>query len=382
MRKLLAFAFLLALIDLSLAKEAIKNMAPKQREIFSKVFDIARKYKEKQEKEEEEEKLRNLQSTDTTDGEDGNIDVSGTNATAGLQFLNFGGYSYSSGTITFNIFFYFLIAIPKKIWVPLIVHSRRLRSLADTESEAECEPVGTESEKDSQGGVSQKFKCTASVDPSLAVSGVEIDPNKPIYIDDGSGKKKYEGETSFSKEASEQASNIQNCEEDIDKLLMLQEGVLKGTGDSDGKFQVTGNLVKIADTQLNLNLTNSTGEKVSVPCSITSGDGSATLDCTVSEQLKDAEIHMRSGLTDDKKTKIVMNMKDGESAKISESPTSNTANYHKSSSGLSGGAIAGIVIACVVVLIAAAVAAIMLRKPSVPPTDNTTVTGLNAVENV
>ena len=32
MRKLLAFAFLLALIDLSLAKEAIKNMAPKQRE--------------------------------------------------------------------------------------------------------------------------------------------------------------------------------------------------------------------------------------------------------------------------------------------------------------------------------------------------------------
>ena len=58
MRKLLAFAFLLALIDLSLAKEAIKNMAPKQREIFSKVFDIARKYKEKQEKEEEEEKLR------------------------------------------------------------------------------------------------------------------------------------------------------------------------------------------------------------------------------------------------------------------------------------------------------------------------------------
>ena len=393
MRKLLAFAFLLALIDLSLAmtkeqemewKEAIKNITPKQREIFSKVLDISKKYKEKQEKEEEEEKLRNLQSTDdTTDGEDGNIDVNGTNPKAGLQFLNFGGYSYSSGKITFNIFFYFLIAIPKKIWVPLIVHSSRLRSLADTDSEAGCEPVlGTESEKDSQGGVSQKFKCTASVDPSLAVSGVEIDPNKPIYIDDGSGKKKYEGETSFSKEASEQASNIQNCEEDIDKLLMLQEGVLKGTGDSDGKFQVTGNLVKIDDTQLNLNLTNSTGEKVIVPCSITSGDGSATLDCTVSEQLKDAEIHMRSGLTDDKRTKIVMNMEKGESAKISESPTSGTVNYHKSSSGLSGGAIAGIVIACVVVLIAAAVAAIMLRKPSVPPTDNTTVTGLNAVENV
>ena len=90
---------------------------------------------------------------------------------------------------------------------------------------------------------------------------------------------------------------------------------------------------------------------------------------------------MRSGITD-KKTKIVMNMKNKDSDTITESPGSNTVNYRKSSSGLSGGAIAGIVIACVAVLIAAAVAAIMLRKPSTPPTDNTTVTNLNAVENI
>ena len=56
------------------------------------------------------------------------------------------------------------------------------------------------------------------------------------------------------------------------------------------------------------------------------------------------------------------------------------AVYRKSSSGLSGGAIAGIVIACVVVLIAAAVAAIMLRKPT-PPINNTTVVDLKQ-ENI
>ena len=56
------------------------------------------------------------------------------------------------------------------------------------------------------------------------------------------------------------------------------------------------------------------------------------------------------------------------------------AVYRKSSSGLSGGAIAGIVIACVVVLIAAAVAAIMLRKPT-PPIENTTVVDLKQ-ENI
>ena len=49
--------------------------------------------------------------------------------------------------------------------------------------------------------------------------------------------------------------------------------------------------------------------------------------------------------------------------------------YVKSSSGLSGGAIAGIVIACVVALAAASIAAIMLRKPT-PPVENTTIVDL------
>ena len=60
--------------------------------------------------------------------------------------------------------------------------------------------------------------------------------------------------------------------------------------------------------------------------------------------------------------------------------TSTNPVYRKSSSGLSGGAIAGIVIACVAVLIAAAVAAIMLRKPT-PPINNTTVVDLKQ-ENI
>jgi len=54
---------------------------------------------------------------------------------------------------------------------------------------------------------------------------------------------------------------------------------------------------------------------------------------------------------------------------------SGSNTYRKSSSGLSGGAIAGIVIECVVVLVAAAIAAIMLRK-STPPVENTTVAEL------
>ena len=65
----------------------------------------------------------------------------------------------------------------------------------------------------------------------------------------------------------------------------------------------------------------------------------------------------------------------GNLTKATGSKDSGSNVYRKSSSGLSGGAIAGIVIACVVVLIAAAVAAIMLRKPT-PPIENTTVVDL------
>ena len=61
--------------------------------------------------------------------------------------------------------------------------------------------------------------------------------------------------------------------------------------------------------------------------------------------------------------------------------TGSNAKYRKKSSGLSGGAIAGIVIACVVVLVAASIAAIMLRKPS-PPIDNSTVVGLKSTDNL
>ena len=61
--------------------------------------------------------------------------------------------------------------------------------------------------------------------------------------------------------------------------------------------------------------------------------------------------------------------------------TGSNAKYRKKSSGLSGGAIAGIVIASVVVLVAASIAAIMLRKPS-PPIDNSTVVGLKSTDNI
>ena len=95
---------------------------------------------------------------------------------------------------------------------------------------------------------------------------------------------------------------------------------------------------------------------------------------------------MKSGL--DGKIKVFLNMTKG-NEKIdindgnSTTSDSNRITYRKNSSGLSGGAIAGIVIACVVVLIAASIAAIMLKKQtSTPPIDNSTAVQLRTVENL
>ena len=62
-------------------------------------------------------------------------------------------------------------------------------------------------------------------------------------------------------------------------------------------------------------------------------------------------------------------------------PKRNNPIYRKSSSGLSGGAIAGIVIACAVVLIIGSVIAMMMRKPQVPLDNSASVVGLRTVDN-
>ena len=91
-------------------------------------------------------------------------------------------------------------------------------------------------------------------------------------------------------------------------------------------------------------------------------------------------LHLSAGTTSDN-TLVTVYMKDSTNTTQITTTGGNRYSYNKSSSGLSGGAIAGIVIACVAVLLAASIAAIMLRKPA-PPIDNTTVVGLKTVENI
>ena len=90
-------------------------------------------------------------------------------------------------------------------------------------------------------------------------------------------------------------------------------------------------------------------------------------------------LHMKEGVSTPVNWEVVSTDTD-KTTDATKTDAVNNISYRKNSSGLSGGAIAGIVIACAVVLIAASIVAMMLRKPA-PPLDNTTVVGLKTVDN-
>ena len=166
----------------------------------------------------------------------------------------------------------------------------------------------------------------------------------------------------------------------------MKNGVVENTDENDGKFDIKGAMNKDISpiNSQNLDLAISTSQNLT--CTVSGSTDSSVITCdTNKESMPETDLHGKSGLTsnNDKVYKVYLTMINGNSTITEgEYEAATSPTYRKSSSGLSGGAIAGIVIACVVVLIAAAVAAIMLRKPTPPPVDNTTVTGLQTVENM
>ena len=335
----------------------------------------------------EARKTRHLQ-TDTGDNDEP-FNPPTNNKRANIQFLDINGYSKGAVSnnhqqINFNIFFYFLnMVMPDKVFVPLKVNHNRLRNLADETVQAVCTRTGTETEEDSAGGQSQKFTCEANVETSKGVKDLSISSTDPIITQVGNkNTTAAASDISFTEDAKNAGSDLETAEGNVDKTLILQNGVLGGK--TGYKFTINGDLVEIENGKtINLNLDSE------VPCKVTrTGTGDAVrLDCDTNGASVDSNLFFKSGM--EGTTKVFLNMTDENSrvqitADNSTNPNDNGRSYYrKSSSGLSGGAIAGIVIACVVALIAASIAAIMLRKPTVAqPVENTTAVQLRTVENI
>jgi hypothetical protein len=345
----------------------------------------------------ENNKNRKLQDTDTTDGEVSADDppkpISAADATAPMernkgnssapyQIKKFYGFKQNKADtfFSFHMFFSFLrkiIASYIKMRLRILYSASRLRNLEDA---AQSVPSTCNISAGFQAGIEGNgenidYECNAPKDSGRMVSNINLDTTVPMDI---GGETVPFDDVNFSDEAADQASNIAAANSSTDGWIVVNEFtdkfVIKGKPHPEpflnsfvGKtinitFVTTSSRRRLEDKEqpYDCKVNSDTTDETEIQC-----DG-------VIETTRDNLKYARS---DDIYLSLVPNSSSLPSEINANSGSGSGSVYRKSSSGLSGGAIAGIVIACVVVLIAAAVAAIMLRKPS-PPIDNTTAVDL------
>ena len=345
----------------------------------------------------EKNKNRKLQDTDTTDGEVSADDppkpISAADATAPMernkgnssapyQIKKFYGFKQNKADtfFSFHMFFSFLrkiIASYIKMRLRILYSASRLRNLEDA---AQSVPSTCNISEGFQAGIPGNgenidYSCEAPKDSGRMVSNINLDTTVPMDI---GGETVPFDDVNFSDEADKQASNIATANSITDGWIVVNEFtdkfVIKGKPYPEpflnsfvGKtinitFVTTSSRRRLEDKEqpYDCKVNSDTTDETEIQCD---GDIKTTRD------------NLKYARSDDIYLSLVPNSSSLPSEINANSESGSGSVYRKSSSGLSGGAIAGIVIACVVVLIAAAVAAIMLRKPS-PPIDNTTVVDL------
>ena len=319
------------------------------------------------------------------------------NKNANIQFMKFHSFNFDSSAkkISFSTFFYFIARrIPHFIIFRLrITYNSRLRNLADTQADSvrtDCEiddPSKDGTELSSTNGATVNYKCEANATGDANNAQIAINTDFDMVLKDKNGTVETIGfdKINFNGNSASEAENIQNSVEKLTGFATLKNTKAETSGYI---LKLTGQLVDNSQSSLRI-LTIKAGDKVTMdipnnedvatnyPCTTEGSTSQFVLNCnTESKPLTTSpkNLHLTSGNSTDK-TYLSVEMSNPTDTNTL-STVQETVRNKKSSSGLSGGAIAGIVIACVVVLVGAAIAVILIRKPSRPPIETTTVIGL------
>ena len=319
---------------------------------------------------------------------------------AKVQITKFHSFKrpHGRGKVTFGTFFYFFgrPIVPYIVVRLRITYRIGLRNLQEATAESARTDCTIENPSlagkvlSEDEGANVNYNCEANAtqgDASTANFTLNTDVPLTMVNANGNIESLNFEEVNFNGDSAEASSSLQDNTIEIDTNKI---SYLKNTLASFDKYILIllGDLsptrllrrLLISNGDIKMNLSNTEGTTNEYDCYISSGDdGKTQLACdTSSNPLKSTvgDLHLSSGTNGKEETLFIYmkNATDNATYKISPS-VGNKYTYSKSSSGLSGGAIAGIVIACVVALAAASIAAIMLRKPS-PPVDNTTIVDL------
>ena len=321
------------------------------------------------------------------------------NKNANIQFMKFHSFNFDSSAkkISFSTFFYFIARrIPHFIIFRLrITYNSRLRNLADTQADSvrtDCEIDDADPSKDgaelsSTIGATVNYKCEANATGDATNAQIAINTDFDMVLKDKNGTVETIGfdKINFNGNSASEAENIQNSVEKLTGFATLKNTkaetsgyILKLTGQLVGNSQSSLRILTIkAGDKVTMDIPNNEDVATNYPCTTEGSTSQFVLNCnTESKPLTTSpkNLHLTSGNSTDK-TYLSVEMSNPTDTNTL-STVQETVRNKKSSSGLSGGAIAGIVIACVVVLVGAAIAVILIRKPSRPPIETTTVIGL------
>ena len=315
---------------------------------------------------------------------------------ASVQLLAFGGYRAPilSTIIRFNTFFSFIGRRPPLfiLFTLTITYHTVYRDLQEeVRNETSNCTIDDNENKESEDGSPVKYNCIAPKLNNTEASNVEILPdirlngNEVVSTD----------EISYTEEAALGAANLQLKDKAINSMYSLDEATVQTF---NKYFIIRGKMNKDYNGQTNDAL------KLTLYDNRTNPAIQHEIDCiingvTVAERIYEIRcdpkgivngILFKAPLVDLSNNSISINTTDSKNDIFTFEPHETDGNttipikrgdYRKASSGLSGGAIAGIVIACAVVLIIASIVAVMLRKPAIPVDNSTSVVGLRTIDN-
>ena len=289
-----------------------------------------------------------------------------------------------------RLFFNEGVVPPEKVTMTLVVETTSLRSLQEqTTPSAECTIEA--SEKGKSGTV--KYNCEAESDNKPDV--IKTKNDLVFYkkeTDTAPSQAFGQGEISIAPQAYEDATNLDAAPKTTQFATLYGEVTGKTTyfvisGKLDGDTDALNELMnaktidfKFYGNSLN---SNSQGQKrrmdeiIPMNCPVTNPDkDNYEITCRPSEGFQ-GNLHTASGNVSS--TSLTLNLdagKDAVNVDPNESSQKNPTYYRKNSSGLSGGAIAGIIIACAAALIIATILALALKGPKAPVQNNSSIVGL------
>ena len=321
------------------------------------------------------------------------------NSKAAVQVTKFHNFKSPTtkgpGKVTFGVFFYFVgRPIVKFIVMRLrITYKIGLRNLQETTAESartDCtlsDPSLAGKTLSEEEGKNVNYNCEANAtqgDASTANFTLNTDVPMTMVNANGTAETLDFAEVNFNGDAADESTSLQSNTVEVNESYTFtadnfgfNKQILIFTGKLENATRRLRNLELSEGQSIQMTLIDGSDEGNKYDCQIygISSTNSTLLCDTSGNPIRTTveKLNLNAGTSANNKTLFTLKM--GENLNGSEpivSPSSARYSYNKSSSGLSGGAIAGIVIACVVALAAASIAAIMLRKPTPPTYDNTT----------